>query len=161
MGILLGPKAHQLLLQVHPDLASCVGLAAELSLQDFTVTEGLRSKAEQKENVARGVSWTMDSKHLAQPDGFAHAVDLVPLMRGTLRWEWPLVYPVAWAMARASVTLGLRLRWGGVWDRPLGALDGASPETLKREVNAYCVRHPGRDRLDGPHFELLPSGHAP
>lgn len=154
MGIVLGQKSLQHLDQVEPRLRQCVLDAAGLSLQEFQVTEGLRSEVEQAENVAKGVSWTMDSKHLRQADGFAHAVDLVPMLRGTLRWEWPLVYPVAWAMQRASVSLGLRLRWGGVWDRPLGGLP-ESPAGLAQAVASYCTRHAGVDHLDGPHFELL------
>lgn len=56
---------------------------------DCSVTDGVRSIEEQRKNVARGVSKTMDSKHLPQPDkdpkenGKAKAIDIVP-------------YPVNW-----------------------------------------------------------------
>jgi peptidoglycan L-alanyl-D-glutamate endopeptidase CwlK len=51
---------------------------------DFCVFDGLRTKAEQLENINRGVSWTMKSRHLT-----GHAVDLVPIVNGQLRWDSP------------------------------------------------------------------------
>ena len=45
---------------------------------DFSVREGVRTPETQKEYVAKGVSKTMASKHLIQPDGYGHAVDLYP-----------------------------------------------------------------------------------
>jgi len=41
------------------------------------IVESLRSEEEQAAKVASGASRTMKSKHLAQADGFAHAVDVV------------------------------------------------------------------------------------
>lgn len=150
----LSAQSNTALFRVHPLLVRCVQRAIRLSSQDFVVFEGLRSEAQQIANVAKQVSWTTNSKHLAQRDGFAHAVDLVPMHDGGPRWEWPLIYPVAWAMKQASEALGLQLRWGGVWDRTLSGL-GNSPEALRDAVGQYCVRHAGPDKLDGPHYEVL------
>ena len=41
------------------------------------IIESLRTVAQQQAKVAAGVSQTMRSKHLAQADGFAHAIDVV------------------------------------------------------------------------------------
>lgn len=139
---------------VHPDLIACVKQAAELTSQPFCVMEGLRSLLRQEENIAKHVSWTLDSKHLLQADGYGHAVDLVPLVAEQPQWSWPLIYPLAWAMQQGAVNIGIRLRWGGVWDSPLGALP-ASATGLQGAVAAYCKRHPGPDDIDGPHFELI------
>lgn len=45
---------------------------------DCTILDGARSVEEQKKNVAKGVSKTMNSKHLRQADGKSHAADAMP-----------------------------------------------------------------------------------
>ena len=153
MPFSLGASSRAHLAGVHPALAGVVGRAILLTAQDFTVMEGLRSLAQQKENVRKGVSKTMDSKHLKQPDGYGHAVDLVPWVDGHAQWLWPAIYPIAAAMREAAIGAGVRLRWGGVWDRVLNDLP-AGAVALEAEVQAYQHRHPGPDFLDGPHYEL-------
>lgn len=51
---------------------------AVLSHWDHSVIDGERTLIEQQKNVAKGVSQTMDSLHLPQDDGKAHAADVVP-----------------------------------------------------------------------------------
>jgi hypothetical protein len=48
-----------------------------LPYTDFSVTEGLRTFKKQKKNIKKGVSWTLNSKHL---DG--NAVDIVVYIKG-------------------------------------------------------------------------------
>ena len=148
MTYVLGPRSLIQLAGVNPDLVRVVQRAIARSMQDFSVHEGLRSKAQQAKNVAAGVSRTQASRHLT-----GHAVDLVPWIGGVLRWEWPAIYPIAAAMREASIGERVPIRWGGVWDRKLSEL-GRSPDELKAAVAAYAARHPGPDLLDGPHFEL-------
>jgi peptidoglycan L-alanyl-D-glutamate endopeptidase CwlK len=145
------------LVGVHPDLVAVVTRAIRLSTQDFRVTDGIRTPAEQRKLVEAGKSWTMRSRHLVQPDGFGHAVDLVPWLAGKLSWEWPLCYQVAAAMSDAARDAGIQLRWGGVWDRPMDACGQISNE-LKNAVDSYVARRRKaglRAAIDGPHFELL------
>lgn len=139
---------------VQPVLVAIVERAIEITEQDFTVYEGVRTRARQREYMARGVSRTLHSKHLLQPDGYGHAVDLVPWIGGRARWEWPAIYPIAAAMAQAARGFGVPLRWGGVWDRGLGGC-GQTPDEMRAAVLAYTQRHPGPDFLDGPHYELI------
>lgn len=139
---------------LHPALINVGKGAIVITKQDYGIIEGVRTRARQVENVAKGVSWTMDSKHLVQPDGFGHALDAVPWHQGAYRWEWALVFPVAAAFRAAAIAENVRLRWGGVWDRVLNDLP-ATPEGLKAAVEAYCIRHPGVDRIDGPHYEMV------
>jgi len=95
--------------------------------QDFLVTCGVRTPAEQRELYAKGrtkpgpkVTWTLTSNHFVQADGFGHAVDLCP-------------YPVDWndvakfeaiarAMKAAAEFEDVEISWGGDWlknkDRP-------------------------------------------
>jgi peptidoglycan L-alanyl-D-glutamate endopeptidase CwlK len=150
----LGARSLQELQGVHPALVSVVQRAILITTQDFTVYDGLRTLAEQEENVRRGVSQTMNSKHLPQADGYGHAVDLVPIINGQPRWEWPPIFQIACVMAQVSREARVRLRWGGCWDQPLDAL-GTDPTAMQAAVSAYCARHPGPDFIDGPHYELL------
>ena len=64
------------LAECHPDLQRLFEKVIEA--WDCSIVDGKRTLAEQAKNVAKGVSKTMDSKHLQQPDGYSHAVDAVP-----------------------------------------------------------------------------------
>lgn len=150
MTYALGEKSLKNLNGVHPNLVRLVKQAIAVSKQDFGVHEGLRTPETQAEYLRRGVTRTLKSKHLKQADGYSHAVDLVPYINGVLRWEWPLIYPIATAMRAAAIGNGIRVRWGGVWDFALNDL----PSGLEGAVRGYADRHPGPDFLDGPHYEL-------
>lgn len=63
---------------VHPKLQMIVSEVMAMQVMDFRVVEGVRTLERQKELVAAKKSKTLDSKHLIQPDGFGHAVDLFP-----------------------------------------------------------------------------------
>ena len=71
------------------------------------IIESLRTVAEQKAKVAAGESRTMKSKHLAQADGFAHAVDLVC---DGIEWkaEQPGFVPYAKMQAHSAESFGCR-----------------------------------------------------
>lgn len=144
----LGAKSLQRLNGVHPDLVSVVKRAIQLTTVDFSVNEGLRSLEKQKELFASGASKTMNSRHLT-----GHAVDLVPYVGGVLIWEWSLIFSIAVAVDASAAELGVEIRWGGVWDKLMSEY-GGSDESMKKEVDLYCKRHPGIDFIDGPHFEL-------
>lgn len=141
MTYALGTQSRERLGGVHPNLVKIVKRAIELTTVDFMVLEGVRTEARQKELYAQGrttpgkiVTWTMNSKHRIQPDGFGHAVDLVPY---PIDWEDPIKFDtIALAMKSAACELGLenRLRWGADWDQ-----DGNPRE---------------KGELDSPHFEI-------
>jgi peptidoglycan L-alanyl-D-glutamate endopeptidase CwlK len=150
MPYTLSLRSKTELVGVHPDLVRVVEKAIQITTQDFGVHDGLRTMREQEEYIAKGASRTRNSKHLKQPDGFGHAVDLVPYINGKLRWEWGAIWPIARAVRMASAEQGVSLIWGGVWDRRLGDLD----LVLQDAVEEYCKRHPGPDFLDGPHYQL-------
>src|SRR3546814_9290907 len=59
-------------------------------------------------------------------------------------------------MDQAATELGLasKIRWGGAWDRVLSDF-GGSIDSYREECEAYAKRHPGKDFLDGPHFEWV------
>ncbi len=154
----LGAKSLANLKGVHPILVAVVKRAIEITEQDFSVHDGLRTVAEQRALFARKATKTMNSKHLPQSDGFGHAVDLVPFINGQLRWEWGPIYNIAAAMRRAAEERKVadRIIWGGVWDRTFSDLQ-PTDEAMKRAVNGYVDRRRAAGRtafIDGPHFEL-------
>lgn len=156
MTYTLGAKSKAALVGVHPDLVKVVTRAIQITKQDFSVHDGLRTHAEQREYVRRGVSKTMNSMHLPQADGFGHAVDLVPFINGQLRWEWKPIYVIAAAVCEAACELGVKLTWGGIWDRPFESLQPI-PDYIEKQVNAYVGRRRKAGKsafIDGPHFEL-------
>lgn len=153
MSFVLGRRSRLALEGVHPKLVAVVERAILICDADFSVHEGVRSKERQAAYLKRGVTRTMNSKHLVQPDGYGHAVDLVPYIDGQLRWEWPPIYSIAAAVRRAAIELDTELIWGGVWDRSISQL-GATADAIARDVRAYCERHPGPDFIDGPHYQL-------
>lgn len=156
MTYALGTKSRAELTGVHPKLIAVVERAIAITEQDFSVHDGLRTMEEQREYVRRGVSKTMNSKHRPQPDGFGHAVDLVPVINGQLRWEWQPIYVIAAAVHEAASELETPLIWGGVWDKPFLSLPGDSAG-IKRAVDAYVGRRRAAGKsafIDGPHWEL-------
>lgn len=95
---------------VHPELVRVVKRAIEITPVDFAVTEGLRTRERQAELVEAGASRTMNSRHLT-----GHAVDLVAIVNGKVRWDWPLYPHIATAMKAAAKELGVVIVWGGDW----------------------------------------------
>lgn len=156
MTFTLGSKSLACLEGVHPDLVRVVKRAILITAQDFSVTDGVRTRAQQARHVASGASKTMASLHLIQPDGFGHAVDLVPCAGGRPVWDWTLIWPVTLAMRQAAIETDLPLIWGGIWDRRLADLPGNRPG-LVSAVDAYKARRRATGKsafLDGPHYEI-------
>jgi peptidoglycan L-alanyl-D-glutamate endopeptidase CwlK len=155
IGFSLGRRSLERLQRVHPALVRVILRAIQISGQDFSVLEGVRTDARQRELYGQGrsareltakgvdpalarplmdkVTWTLKSNHFVQADGCGHAVDLVP-------------YPVDWntlskfdaiadAMFQAAEELDVSIRWGADWDQ-----DGKRRE---------------RGESDSPHFELV------
>lgn len=122
----LGARSLERLQGVHPDLVKVVKRALELTEYDFSVIEGVRSIETQRAYVAKGVSKTMNSRHLT-----GHAVDLYPVGRPT---PWDRCHNVAAAMLAAAKELGIHVRWGGDFN-----------ENGRSDDESF---------YDGPHFEL-------
>lgn len=152
----LGKSSIKELQGVHLSIVKVVNRALELSIVDFGVHDGLRTLEEQKKYLAMNVSQTLSSKHLKQPDGFGHAVDLVPYINGKLRWEWGPIYHIAAAVHQAAQEESVELTWGGVWDRKMSELEGTAQD-LEDEVKNYVKRRKKAGKkafLDGPHYQL-------
>lgn len=140
MTHVLSARSRTRLQGVHPDLIRVVERAIQLSRQDFTVLEGVRTLERQKQLYAQGrtkpgpkVTWTLNSRHFVDPKtGYGHAVDLAPF---PIDWsELTKFDAISRAMFDAAKELGIAIRWGADWDR-----DGKPRE---------------RGESDSPHFEL-------
>lgn len=103
------------LLQAHPDLVKVVNAYLKSGTIPIKIMEVGRSLAQQKANIAKGVSWTMRSRHLVSPDGLARAVDIVPLVDGKITWSWPVYYKLAPQMKAAAKSVKIPVEWGGDW----------------------------------------------
>lgn len=112
MAFKLSKASRAALKGVHPKLIKFVEYAIANTTIDFKVLEGLRSKAQQAKNVAKGVSWTMNSKHLT-----GRAVDLIPLVNGKPTWAWPVYYKLAPQLKAAARAVGVKVKWGGDWKK--------------------------------------------
>lgn len=114
MTYVLGAKSLANLSGVHDDLVDVVKRAIELTEQDFSVHEGLRTAERQAKLYKAGAS-KLDGVNQISRHQTGHAVDLVPYVAGQLRWEWELIFPIADAVRHAAVDLRIPIRWGGTW----------------------------------------------
>ena len=103
------PKSLAQLQTAHPDLQRL--FVEVVKHYDCVVLEGSRTLAQQEENVRRGVSKTMDSRHLDSP---ARAIDVAP---APLDWnDKERFYHFGGFVQGMATALGIGIRWGGDWD---------------------------------------------
>jgi peptidoglycan L-alanyl-D-glutamate endopeptidase CwlK len=110
MSIVLSARSLSRLEGVHPDLVRVVKRAAEMSDLDFTVLEGVRTLARQRELLKQGATTTLNSRHLT-----GHAVDLAPIRGKTIYWDWPMYHRLAKIVKAAAAVEQVPLQWGGDW----------------------------------------------
>lgn len=126
---------------VHPVLVAVVKRAISYQIIDFSVIEGVRTLEKQKEYLKSGVTKTLNSKHLIQPDGYGWAVDLYPhpidmaKIRKNDAREMSRFGMLAGVMLKTAQEVGCEIRWGGDWDGDGEVLDHTF--------------------FDAPHFELV------
>lgn len=111
MGFKLSGRSESNLNGVDERLVKVIHRALEISSADFAVIEGLRTIEKQRENVRKGVSKTMDSRHLT-----GHAVDILPsAIKPGMSWELKYFMPGLAAIKQAGDELGVPLRFGLNW----------------------------------------------
>lgn len=106
---------------VDPRLVSVMMKAIEFA--DFSILGGLRTMEQQKQNVANGLSKTMNSRHLPDENGVGHAVDAAPYPQ-----HWDDSPPVKLTQFEADMIhfagivrgiafmMGVPIRYGGDWN---------------------------------------------
>jgi peptidoglycan LD-endopeptidase CwlK len=118
----LNARSQKNLQGVHKDLLRVIERAA--AIEPFIVTQGLRTLAEQKENIKKGVSWSLNSRHLT-----GHAVDVCD-PDGC--YDLPDMIRIGKAIKQAAKELNVPVIWGA----------------LKKHGGDWKTRN------DTPHFEL-------
>ncbi len=96
---------------VNPLLVKIAYRALDISTADFAVIEGVRTLEKQKENVKKGVSKTLNSRHLT-----GDAIDILPsVIKPGMDWKPEYFDPVLNAIKQAGDELGIKLRFGKNW----------------------------------------------
>lgn len=119
-GFRLSQRSLSNLLGVHPDLVSLIKTAIINSPYDFTVIDGLRTLETQKELLANGATLTLKSKHLEQPDGYSHAVDLGYIHDGILDGDLSVYAAINDHIQECAERLGIVVKWGGTFRKANG-----------------------------------------
>ena len=114
----LGLRSLQRMSGVHADLRKVALRAIQITKQDFTVIEGIRSIERQKQLVASGASKRLNSRHIT-----GHAIDLAVWRDGKIDWEddkgeWNKdgYREIGRAMFAAAKELKVDIRWGADWN---------------------------------------------
>ena len=107
-----GKTSKDRLKTCHPDLQR---LFEEVVKDiDCSIIYGVRTKQEQSDLFAKGLSKTMKSKHLKQVGGYSHGIDAGPY---PIDWDnMKRFYFFAGRVIDRAKTMGIKIRWGGDWD---------------------------------------------
>ena len=149
MSFKLSSRSTANLDKVDSNLVAIVRMAILETKVDFGVICGLRTIEEQKVLVDKGVSQTMDSKHIS-----GNAVDLMAYVGSRASWELNLYDDIADSMKKASKLVDVPIRWGAAWHiKDIAKYKG----TMEDAMNEYIDLRRSQGRrpfIDGPHFEL-------
>ncbi|GGG97243.1 M15 family metallopeptidase [Pedobacter zeae] len=127
---ILGKRSVQNLIGVHPDLVSLIKAAIVNTPFDFTVVEGVRTQARQmmlyaQGRTAKGSIVTFadgvknKSNHQVKSDGFGHAVDLYPFIKGKVDFNDSVkLKSIADHIKKVAKELNIGITWGGDWKKP-------------------------------------------
>lgn len=125
---------------VHPDLKALLDLLQKYYPQ-VRILETVRTPEKQAEYVKKGLSKTLDSKHLIQRDGYCHAADILPHNRKDV-WQdrEAFIFMAGYMKGAADARYDLgesahRLRVGADWNNNMRPTD--------------------EKFFDGPHVELV------
>jgi peptidoglycan L-alanyl-D-glutamate endopeptidase CwlK len=116
-------RSYTRLEKAHPLLQALFIEAAKECPVEIEVGEVARSEARQRELVAAGASWTMNSRHRpkvpADPQyprvPVSHAVDFICYVGGKVRWDWPLYSKAAAHIKQVAKDMNIDIVWGGDW----------------------------------------------
>lgn len=137
---------------VHPLLISCVCLAMRKhAMIDFGVgANAVRTIEQQRGYVSKGLSKTMNSKHLPQKDGYSHAVDLYPVGYNpkNKKKSKEQLELIAIAMNDAAFELGIELDGGFKWGWDLGHFEIEKIfDSLVELVKAHRASRSSKNRM--------------
>lgn len=123
-------RSKDALAGVHPDLVRVMEAAIEAPPVDFTIVEGVRTVARQKQLYAQGRTTSgpvvtyadgvkKKSEHQPKADGYGHAVDIYPFHGGKIQFnDVAGLKALAIHIKAVAACLGVSITWGGDWKRP-------------------------------------------
>ncbi len=128
----LSQRSKNNLIGVNPLLVKIAYRALEISPVDFAVIEGVRTLEKQKENIKKGVSKTLNSRHLT-----GDAIDILPsAIKPGMEWQPHFFEPVLMAFKQAADEEGVTLRFGKNWKSdPSLAVETGFPDYPHIEIS--------------------------
>lgn len=127
-GYKFGTRSLNTLKGIHPNLVAVLTKAIATSPVDFTLTDGLRTTAQQQALYAKGRT-TAGSKvtnadgvknksnHQAKSDGYGYAIDLYPYYNGSVQVndDKTIINKIAPHIKKVAKEMGINIEWGGDW----------------------------------------------
>lgn len=123
--------------RIKPLVFELIARCTERGILPFIVNT-LRTPEQQANNIAKGVSWTTNSRHLPQPpSGKSLAIDICPYeiynVHGGNKLDWTASDPVWHVIGQIGESLGLV--WGGRWkQKDMGHFELAIKSTEVKTV---------------------------
>lgn len=116
----LGPKSLIQKDTLHPKLQQVINKLVELNF-NFSILQGVRTLDQEKALVASGASTTINSKHLPDTNGKSRAMDIA---LNPISWNntEQFVLFAGYVLGLADA-MGIKLIWGGDWNRDFNTLD--------------------------------------
>jgi len=115
-----GKRSEAELATIKSALSNVCRRALKYGEMDATVIQGRRSKTEQNRYFKLGksrVEWPYGKHNVAEPEKLAGAVDIVPCVNAKPSWNPNHCLVWAGLMLAAAAEEGVKIRWGGNWDR--------------------------------------------
>lgn len=111
-GYALSQRSLDNLYPTSPRIQAVALCAIKRTEVDFVVYHGLRTEAEQRSMIAKGVSWVNRSKH---QDGTAIDIMAIDPVTKKGTWEAAPYYKIAKAFYSCGDELGIPITWGCEW----------------------------------------------
>jgi peptidoglycan LD-endopeptidase CwlK len=115
-GFELNQRSLENLRYISPDMQEIVYCASKQKIElngkpvKFVVYHGLRSEGQQRDMIAKGVSWVNRSRH---QDG--KAVDVMAVIDNKGTWDHAPYHEIAKAFYACGKKLEKPVTWGGEW----------------------------------------------
>lgn len=127
-GFKFGDRSLKTLVGVHPDTVKVMTDAIKTSPVDFTLTDGVRTTAQQQALYAKGRATAgskvtnvdgvnKKSNHQIKSDGYGYAVDLYAYYNGKVQVDddKTIINKIAPHIKATAKKLGINIEWGGDW----------------------------------------------
>ena len=123
MAYSLSRRSRERLNGVHPSLIALIDYALLDSPFDFGIPRdgGARTEQRHRELYAIGrtidthkakVTWTLNSKHRIQADGYGHAFDIYAYVDGKASWKLKYIDAIGKHILKCADELGVKVQWG-------------------------------------------------